>query len=100
MILRGSAAMVLTLAQMFSRCGRSCLLASRRSRGTRAISVAAIPAARMTARMIQIAVWWSPEPDAAWKELAANGIEIKNSRPLTVQLAVVAMVAGVNEASE
>ena len=68
--------MVLTLAQMFSRRGRIRLLARRRSLGTRAISVAAIPAARMTARMIQTAAWLPPEPVGAWKVPAANGMSI------------------------
>ena len=41
--------------------------------------------------MIQTAVWRPPELDGAWKVPAANGRAIKNSRPLTVQLAVVAI---------
>jgi hypothetical protein len=57
-------AIILALVQMFSRWGRTRLLASRRSRGTTAIR-AAIPAARMTAGMIQTAFWWSPELEGA-----------------------------------
>src|SRR5271165_164568 len=91
--------MVLTLAQMFSRCGRTRRLASRRSLGTKAISAAATPAARMTARMIQTAASWPPEPDGAWKDPAAKGMAIRNSRPLTVQLAVVAMAPALTAAA-
>ena len=53
----------------------------------------------MTARMIQTAVELLPEPDEAWKALAANGIEMRNSRPLTVQLAVVAIAPALTAAS-
>ena len=60
-------AIILTLAQMFSRCGRILRLARRRSRGTRAIRAAATPAAGM----IQTAAWLPPEPGGAWKEPAA-----------------------------
>src|SRR5689334_25117485 len=90
--------MVLTLAQMFSRCGRILRLARRRSLGTRAISAAAIPAARMTTRMIQTAAWLSPEPDRAWKLPAANGMAMRNNRVLTVQLAAVAMAPALTAA--
>ena len=95
----GSAAIVLTLAQMFTRCGRILRLTRRRSLGTRAISAAAIPAVRTTARMTQTAAWWPPEPDGAWKVPAANGMAMRNSRPLTVQLAVVAMTPALTAAS-
>ena len=91
--------MAFTLAQMVSRWGRIRRLASRRSRGTRAIRVAAIPAARMIARMIQTAAWLPPEPVGAWKEPAANGMATMNSRVLTVQLAVVAMAPALTAAS-
>ena len=57
------------------------------------------PAARMTARMIQTAVWWPPEPDGAWKDPAAKGKAIRNSRPLTVQLAVVAIAPALTAAA-
>jgi len=66
---------------MFSRCGRIWRLASRRSLGTRAVSAAPIPVAMMTARMIQTAVELLPEPDEAWKALAANGIEMRTAGP-------------------
>jgi hypothetical protein len=84
---------------MFTRCGRILRLTRRRSLGTRAISAVAIPAARMTARMTQTAAWWPPEPDGAWKVPAANGMAMRNSRPLTVQLAVVAMTPALTAAS-
>ena len=84
---------------MFSRCGRIRLLASRRNLGTRAISAAAIPATRMTARMTQTAAWWPPELDGAWKDPAAKGKAIRNSRVLTVQLAVVAMAPALTAAA-
>src|SRR5580693_4188236 len=61
MVLRGSAAIVLMLAQMLTRCGRIRLLASRRSRSTKVIRMMAIPAASMTPTTIQITVWWPPE---------------------------------------
>jgi hypothetical protein len=41
--------------------------------------------------MIQTAAWPSPEVDEAWKDPTAKGIATMNSRPLTVQLAAVAM---------
>jgi len=44
--------------------------------------------------MIQNAAWSPPEPEGAWKLPAANGIATRNSRVLTVQLAVVAMGTG------
>src|SRR6478752_1921534 len=84
---------------MVTRWGRILLLASRRSRGTRAISAAAIPAAKITARMIQTASWWPPELDGAWKVPAANGMAMRNSRVLTVQLDDVAMAPALTAAS-
>src|SRR5690242_16672558 len=76
---------------MFTRTGRTLLLTSRRSRGTKVTTATAIPAARTTARTTQIAVWRSSELDGASKVPAANGRAIRNSSPLAVQLAVVAM---------
>ena len=49
--------------------------------------------------MIQTAAWSPPEPDGAWKFPAANGMAIRNSRVLTVQLAVVAMAPALTAAS-
>jgi hypothetical protein len=53
----------------------------------------------MTARMIQTAVDLPPELEEAWKALAANGMEMRNSRPLTVQLAAVAIAPALTAAS-
>src|ERR1700744_1035669 len=92
MILRGSLAMALMLAQILIRCGRIRVLARRRIRGTRATSAAATPAAMMTARMIHTSGWGPPpEPDGARKVPAAKGMATRNSRNLTTQLAVDAM---------
>jgi hypothetical protein len=64
------------------------VLASRRTRGIRATTVAAIPAAMMTARMIQMAVWLLPE--VVWTSMspAAKGMAMRNSRALTTHSAV------------
>ena len=61
--------------------------------------MAATPGGEVIARMIQTAAWLPPEPDGAWKEPAANGIATRNSRLLTVQLAVVAMTPALTAAA-
>ena len=62
------------------------------------MSVTAIPAARITASTIQIAVWRSLELAGAWKFPAANGRAIRNSTVFAVQLAVVAMAPALTAA--
>ena len=99
-IFRGSVAIAFRSDQMVVRCGRTRWEARRRTRGTRVTTAATTATASTAMITIHTAACFSPPPlDGTWKSPTANGMEIRNSRDFTTQLAVLAMAPALTAAS-